>query len=43
VDAIIYNLLFRNFVLLCTDFISFEFSTASNILLCKFECEIELI
>ena len=42
-DAIIYSLLFRNFVLICTDFISFEFSSASNVPLCKFESEIELI
>jgi len=41
--AVIYNILFRNFVLLCTDFISFEFSSASDIALCRFEGEIEII
>jgi len=41
--AAIYNLFFTYFVLLCTDFISFEFSSASNVPLCKFDCEMELI
>jgi hypothetical protein len=42
-SVVIYNLFFRNFVLLYTDFISFEFSSASSIPLCKFVGEIELM
>jgi hypothetical protein len=41
--ATIYNLLLRNFVLVCTNFVSFESSRASNIPLCKFECEVEVL